>query len=199
MMNAEIVELIYEHYQTMEEKKFHEKPLDLIQAINLISSEIGEAVEADRMGKWCKKWKCDIFYEDIMSCIHITPEGPQVFETLIKDHVEDEFADIMLRVWDLIGRYNIQADLIKEIVYGHRQKAIFRREDFQGIIYEINREILDLARVEKLSLTMKVEALSRLWIHIEDGADLLGIDLEYHIRAKMAYNRTRERKHGKKY
>ena len=36
-------------------------------------------------------------------------------------------------------------------------------------------------------------------IRISDLAGIYGIDLDWHVKAKMAYNKTRPFKHGKKY
>jgi len=43
------------------------------------------------------------------------------------------------------------------------------------------------------------EELADAVIRIADIAGTYGIDLDWHIRAKMAYNKTRPYKHGKKY
>ena len=43
------------------------------------------------------------------------------------------------------------------------------------------------------------EELADIMIRVMDLAAFKGIDLEKHIELKMAYNATREHKHGKKY
>ena len=43
------------------------------------------------------------------------------------------------------------------------------------------------------------DELADIMIRVMDLADFKGIDLEYHIKMKMAYNSLREHKHGKKY
>ncbi len=43
------------------------------------------------------------------------------------------------------------------------------------------------------------DELADTMIRIADTAGFLGINLEEHIKAKMAYNATREKLHGKKY
>ncbi len=43
------------------------------------------------------------------------------------------------------------------------------------------------------------DELADVMIRVMDLAAFKGIDLEYHIKMKMAYNAMREHKHGKKY
>jgi len=43
------------------------------------------------------------------------------------------------------------------------------------------------------------EELADAVIRIADTCGCYGIDLDFHVRAKMAYNETRPYKHGKKY
>lgn len=43
------------------------------------------------------------------------------------------------------------------------------------------------------------DELADVMIRVMDLAAFKGIDLEYHIKMKMAYNSMREHKHGKKY
>ncbi len=43
------------------------------------------------------------------------------------------------------------------------------------------------------------DELADVMIRVMDLASFKGIDLEYHIKMKMAYNSMREHKHGKKY
>ena len=43
------------------------------------------------------------------------------------------------------------------------------------------------------------DELADIMIRVMDLAAYKGIDLEYHIKMKMAYNSTREYKHGKSY
>ena len=43
------------------------------------------------------------------------------------------------------------------------------------------------------------DELADIMIRVMDLASFKGIDLEYHIKMKMAYNSMREHKHGKKY
>ena len=94
------------------------------ELLMLITSELGECLEADRHGEYTRVpiENYSEFSDDVY---------PERFEYNIKDKVEDELADAVIRIADMAG--------------------------------------------------------------------YLGIDLESHILAKMRYNATREKLHGKKY
>ena len=97
------------------------------EMLMLIVSELGEALEADRVNKHTGPNVAQGFIDDPCRDHYWKAD----FEELVKDGFEDEIADTLIRLGDLCG--------------------------------------------------------------------YLGIDIDSHIRAKMAYNATREKLHGKKY
>ena len=111
-----------------EKQGFHEKPKNLGELLMLVVSELSEALEADRNGKWCSLTEAEK---------ELIPEEADRgwlkdwFEYNLRGKVEEELADAIIRICDIAGIY--------------------------------------------------------------------GIDLEWHVRAKMAYNETRPYLHGKKY
>ncbi len=100
-------------------KGFHDKKIETGTLLMLCVSELSEALEADRKGRYANLNNCPetMFLEN--------------FEANVKDTFEDEIADTIIRLLDLCA--------------------------------------------------------------------LKGIDIDTHIRLKMAYNYTRPKKHGKKY
>jgi NTP pyrophosphatase (non-canonical NTP hydrolase) len=103
-------------------------PRNLGELLMLITSELAEALEADRDDSWVQDgvaaWYLERGKWD-------DPKIQRAFEMEIKDTVPDEIADAVIRIADLCG--------------------------------------------------------------------YLGIDLESHVRAKMAYNATRPSRHSKRY
>jgi len=75
------------------------------QKIALIHSEVSEALEADRKGKYADRKTFENFLKSNKG------NGFQtIFDARIKNTVEDEFADIIIRTLDLCGRMNIDID-----------------------------------------------------------------------------------------
>ena len=122
-----IAELQKEIHANAVAKGFWDKTPNIGELLMLVTSELGEALEADRKGKWASA--LDIAWmESSTDKSHLLMEH---FPDTIKDTFQDEIADAVIRLLDL--------------------------------------------------------------------AEGFTIDLEFHIKAKMEYNATRKRLHGKKY
>ena len=116
-------------HQTAKEKGFWDRERNFGELLMLVTSELGEALEAHRKGRFANK---ELFDKEIQaSPFHEKSATIDSFKLHIKDTVEDEIADAVIRLFDL--------------------------------------------------------------------AEGLNIDLEFHIAAKIRYNQTREKLHGKKY
>tara|TARA_R110002126_G_scaffold94290_3_gene222684 strand:+ start:1011 stop:1379 length:369 start_codon:yes stop_codon:yes gene_type:complete len=113
-----------EIHQANVDKGFYEKPVEVGTHLMLITSELAEALEADRHRISAD---VDTFQEELATGIPFK----ETFKTNIKDSYEDEIADAMIRLLDHCG---------------------YR-----------------------------------------------GIDIDFHIKEKLKYNKTREVRHGKKY
>lgn len=109
-------------------KGFHDKEHNKGELLMLVVSELGEALEADRKGRWAEQTDIDWIKLGAADEVHLIKE---YFPAKIKDTFQDEIADAVIRLLDI--------------------------------------------------------------------SELYGIDLEFHIKAKMEFNATRERLHGKKY
>lgn len=92
----------------------------------LVITEIGELVNADRKGKradvdgfklWMKQTKVveSKYPSDTDVCREYRPE--RLFERFIKDTVEDEFADIAIRLFDLAGALGVDFDKMNPCRY----------------------------------------------------------------------------------
>jgi hypothetical protein len=89
-------ELAQKVYEGNKAKGFHDKGRPFAETCMLIVSEVSEAVEADRNGEYAN---LDAFDKN---------EGivpfEEAFKTNIKDTVEDELADVFIRLLDEAGR-----------------------------------------------------------------------------------------------
>ena len=93
----------------MLEKGFDSK--DFARDLMLIVSELSEALEADRRGKDANKLPAHPEKLLLDNIGRIEDEKwKQYFELYIKDTIQDEIADALLRIMDLCGRYKIDID-----------------------------------------------------------------------------------------
>ena len=105
-------------YEVAKSKGFWDNERNVGEMLMLVTSELGEAMEAHRKGNFFKGEK-------------LLEGDKEYFEARVKDTFEDEIADAIIRLLDMAGG--------------------------------------------------------------------LGIDLEFHINAKLQYNKSRTKFHGKKY
>ena len=97
-----------QQYKMMFEKGFDSK--NFARDLMLIVSELAEALEADREGRDANKLS-DISRNLLLEMPHTDDESwKRYFETYIKDTIQDEIADALLRIMDLCGRYDIDID-----------------------------------------------------------------------------------------
>jgi len=161
------------------------------ELLMLIVSELGEALEAHRNDRFAD-WKTIEKHNEVFNpeCGISKNKSLQVlFEKRIKNTFEDEMADINLRIFDLCGylKLNIlpmsEFNLIKwkSPNIGQQLKQITK------IVTNINEECIDDMDVSVLYEVVMV------------FCQKYSIDIEKHILAKMAYNKTRPHKHGKSY
>jgi NTP pyrophosphatase (non-canonical NTP hydrolase) len=168
-----IKELIKESHKNAVERGFYPEgeEKNIGELLMLIVSELGEALEAHRCGKFAD-WK---EYNRSIKEFYFTPEGS--FKKHIKDTFEDELADVFIRIFDLYGYLERTPELSLFMVNTENIPEML----FQSVGY----------------LTMyQYDAFLCFMIAI---CKKLNIPIEKHIRAKMAYNKTRPHKHGKEY
>ena len=174
-------------------KGFWDEPRNTVHYLMLVISELSEAVEADRIGRWAK---LDHDTIDTLQRIEGTPYA-QEFLRLVKDTVEDEIADAVIRLldllFDLLGGYELKSSDLDKV----RGADVDRlpSEELPYILFWVTEELCRLWRAECLRLEGIPYAIKAL----EQLCDHLGIDLMMHIELKLKYNETRPVKHGKKY
>jgi NTP pyrophosphatase (non-canonical NTP hydrolase) len=80
---------------------FWEDERKLTEVVMLTVCELAEAIEADRASKWCTE-------QDILQYKNIST--PERFKENIKDTVQDEIADAIIRLLDFSHKFNIDLD-----------------------------------------------------------------------------------------
>lgn len=217
----DINKIIKEHHQAMIDKGFHDcqkcegtsdyasgsmgscgncdgsgvdPNKNIGELLMLIVSELGEAFEAHRKGRFTPKElmspsdgsKWSIFDKEI---------SINDFERLIKDTFEDEVADVFLRLFDLCGYLCLSGVTLEQIINDHKIK--WYSENIGDQLYRITQIICKIRWFFKQEIRyyMIANTIAHLW----DFCKMHSIPIEKHILAKMEYNKTRPIRHGKRY
>lgn len=171
---------------------FHNKVYNYDYWFMLFITEISEAVDADRKGKYSIDKSLMGYYS---SWIISDNRFKENYDQLIKGTVEEEFADAIIRLLDFSGLENIQ--LINDI-----ESFVNSLNDISFNILKnsnfIQNSYLVCARVFDRNIDMETKVNSLIGI-IFQWAKVLNIDLLQHIEWKMKYNELRPMLNGKKY
>lgn len=122
--NYNLNKLSQEIYNNNKEKGFWDKERNVGEILMLITSELGEAMEAHRKGRFApleiiKNIKAGAISEE------------NFFEKQVKDTHEDEIADALIRILDYCGGKNIDIDyFVKEKLNYNKT-----REKLHGKLY----------------------------------------------------------------
>lgn len=184
MKNINLNELRDRTYKTACEHGFHNEELSNEHLLCLVISELMEAVEADRKGKRADRESFKSSYEDEEP--HDDVNFKYCFEKYIKDTISDELSDAVIRLLDLAGLRNFNLNRFSPV------DVVSREKTFTENIYAIVKEIMD----RKYSLE---EQVNYVITQVFALADILGVDLLWHINQKMRYNELRPMLNGKRY
>ena len=169
-------ELVFRAHENAKKHGFHDKKIDLEQAVMLIVSEIGEAIEADRTSSYVAK--------NMIEHLAFLSIHPSDFECHIKDRYEDEVADIFIRLFDLAGYFGT---IPKYVPLNHPV------DTNAGRLMYITMSVISIA------IQPTVTSFNYAYSNCVDYCDRFGIDILPFIEAKMKYNEGRPYKHGKEY
>lgn len=174
---------------------FHEKMLTVEHMMMLVLSEIGEAVEADRRNLHANL----IGFEN---CNDLTYNDR--FKNYVKDSVEDEMADVAIRLFDLCGALNITptdrfesySELFKDFRKNYQRHSFCERAFVLSAIlcHADGASVTDDGSGKSLP-----DIIGAALFFLFAMADDMNVDFIRHIELKMEYNETRPKKHGKKY
>lgn len=186
-------ELAQEAFATAKTHGWHDEEQPDETYLMLIITEIAEAVQADRKNKHAD---AGLFNADVetldMADGYDRDVWKRDFEIFIKNTVEDELSDIVIRCLDLAGVRGKDI-YIDEYMAKYVLDFIKREPSFPEVAYEMCR--FAASTDESLGLSERIGciiSLSELYCKQKD------IDIEFFIEQKMKYNRLREYKHGNK-
>lgn len=183
-----INELRNEAYSIAKANGWHEQEHSDSHWLMLIITEIAEAVQADRDNRHAdvakfKEWQGNSLPLSEETRIRRFKED---FEAYIRNSVEDELSDVVIRCLDLAGLRKVELPPIR---VGHSNI----RMDFTAFCFNT----VHVVAMTKVPLGERLEnIIERMFVYCE----FKNIDIEWFIRQKMNYNKLRPYKHGgKKY
>ena len=176
---------------------FHNTELSNGHLLMLVITELSEAVEADRKGKYFKG--ISTFEREFNRYSALVDENKRfecAFEKYVKDTVSDEMADAVIRLLDLAGLRGISLEFangdIDDCIEDMAEAC--KDETFTESIYSIST-----LPVRYDGIFDFPTAVNDMILSIFGLAKHLDVDLFWHIEQKMKYNELRENKHGKRY
>lgn len=189
MGNTIFNELAKRAYKNAKLKGFHNEPHTDAHYMMLIACELAEAVEADRKGQRADRKTYNFLLQE-----YGDPVFKHLFDVHIKDTIEDELADAVIRLLDYVGCKKM------EIPEGYITIEQIKREAEEVKEWKGGKSFADIIFTSCLvNLDSAKEIPESVIYAIFVVAELYGIDLMWHIEEKMMYNETREMKHGKAY
>lgn len=189
MKNRDFNLLAKKAFENAKAKGFHDKPCTDAHCVMLVACELAEAVEADREGRRSDRRTYNFLLQE-----YGEPLEKHLFEKHIKDTVEDELADAVIRLLDFAGMkgYDIPENYITE--------EQIKNEADEVKEWMINKTFADVVFTScMVNIESAKEIPETLIYAIFVVAELYDIDLLWHIQEKMIYNSTREMLHGKSY
>lgn len=146
----------------------------------LVIAEVGELVEADRKGMEANTGAHELL---------IAAHGFKWFyQNYIKGTIEEEFADVAIRLLDLSGALGVDFDKMQPCRYYRAYDKFSFTENAFALCKGLSRDVIGIEKRIQFGLQ-----------YVENWAKTLGIDLSWHIKQKMKYNESRPSMHNKKY
>ena len=174
---------------------FWEKRLSNEHCLMLVITEIGELVEADGSNK--RRAKVDWFNKKMKTSIICRGLDPNIskergyevaYNETIKGSIEEEFADIAIRLFDLAGALGIDFDKMNPCRYYRAFDKFSFTENAFALCKGLSRDVIGIEKRIQFGIE-----------YVKKWAESLNVDLTWHIEQKMKYNENRPIMHDKKY
>lgn len=191
----QVKEWVERAYNNAVKHGWHEEKKPTAHWVMMISTEVTEAVQADRNGRYM-----DDLDKSGLDCVIANDNHGGLVEKFYGEHiegtVESELADICIRLFDFMGL--MKTKVREKYEYSEEEVEICDIRDFTINAFFLSRNILSFISCNNPSI-LEIY-FERIIISTFAWAESLGIDLVQHINLKMRYNETREYHHGgKKY
>ena len=186
-------ELKIRAYEIACEHGWHEKKLSDETYLMLIITEIAEAVNADRNGKHAN---ISMFNANC-NTLQVRPERhwKYIYELFIKNSVEDELADVVIRCLSFAGLHGWDLQHALDNMQSVSDTAVvIGDEAFAETAFSFCEEIFDV----RFSTFSEKEAMLSVLVNVVEYCNYKGIDLWWYVEQKMRYNELRSYRHGGK-
>lgn len=180
-----------EVFEANKAKGFHDVEVSNETLLMLVITELSEAVEADRKGRRADLERFNLLNNNSIERTGNTEYFNNVaFADKVKDTLEDELADAVIRLLDLAGLRGWRLSV------GEANRNNVPSGSFPQLIFYTTKIIIDFIHVR---FECKGKHISFAIECIEAVSQHLSIDLWKHVSLKLKYNQTRPIKHGKNY
>lgn len=207
MENFDLNLLAREIHENAKAKGFWDSTRNRGELFMLMVSELGEALEAHRKGKFAKLSDFEKLEKDLLASGEFSQEDAFIasFMKHVKDTFEDEIADVVIRILDYVGwRQDVE---IKLEFYEELGDFQLFDPNVGETLMEVNVNLAyAFQSANTLAFISTDDELNFLEKRINASLILLfnlSVCCEYqllrHIKEKMKFNQTRERLHGKAY
>lgn len=186
-----VQELIKRAYSIAATHGFHEVDRSNAHFLMLVVSEIGEMVEADRKSRRVK-----LRGDDLDNTLRFNDFAP-TFELFVKDTLEDELADVVIRICDFLGTRHIEPLILEKTSTSDDWANLWGKNSINEQCYGLTKIITRIDEDTSADDISSLLGASLTWCF--DFADFHKFDLLWHVENKLRYNESRERLHGKKY
>ena len=180
MKIEDIRELCKEAHENAVRHGFWDEEHDIRHYLMLVITELAEAVQAYRKNRFADRNEYEKLVKE-RGCAEDT-----AFLLSVKDTFEDEMADTCIRLMDLAGASIGECEFRDTVRF---VKGFNAHKEITEVIWNAIHFIDTNCYVEHDILACYLIRLS----------EAIGIDIEWHIRQKMAYNASRPYLHGNKF
>lgn len=196
-MNTEELNALKERaYKTAAAHGFHKEERPDAYWLGLVMSEMGEAINADREGMYADTKR----FEEVMAMGTRLNLLDVLFESYIKDSVEDEIADIFIRLLDFAGMKGYTLYFKAKACYSlNTTDALLKFEEsgMPGMLFFL----MDILTAAFGRDELQTGIYNLMYILYDCFEKMTGSnrDLLWFVKMKMRYNELWPKLNGKKY
>ena len=182
-------ELAQEAFATAKAHGWHDTEQPDEHWLMLIITEIAEAVQADRKDRHTD---IGLFKALLETYANDDAVFKYEFETHVKNGVEDELANIIIRCLDLIAMRG-KGVYVDEYMAKYLHDFLKRKPSFPEVAYELCK--FAVSTDESIGLSERIGGIISL---VTSYCKQKDIDIDFFVEQKMRYNKLRAYKHGNK-